>query len=232
MCAVYLSQDRVGYDEILNNVDQHSANQKEFNLPSRLISKKFQFRLIYGGTAYAYANDADFESVGGDVEFWQAVIDKFYAKYKGIHAWHGFLMEEAMLTGKVVIPTGRVFTYQPERKGPFKLEWPRTTILNYPVQGFGADLMVLARILCLRRMRRLNEALRQKILIVCTVHDSIVFDCPDEIVPYLCSEIFKAWDEIPAEFERWFHRKFDLPCKVEIQAGKDWHNMEEVKNGY
>ncbi len=231
MGAVYLSKDPVGYKEIHANVDQHTENQKAFNLPSRLIAKTFVFRLIYGGSAYAYANDADFESVKGDQNFWQEVIDKFYAKYRGIKAWHDSLMEQAMLTGKVVIPTGREFHYQPERKGSLGSVWPRTTILNYPVQGFGADLMVIARLLCQKYVRRINNGRKDPILPVCTVHDSVVYDCPHDAVADLVDVIFKAWKEIPTEFERIFGVALDLPCKVEIQVGQDWHNMEEVKNG-
>lgn len=233
MGAVYLSQDKVGYEEILASIDQHTENQKAFNLPSRLIAKTFVFRLIYGGSAYAYANDADFEGVSSDQAFWENVIDKFYSKYRGIHAWHDSLMEEAMLTGKVAIPTGRVFTFQPEkRNGSSKSVWPRTTILNYPVQGFGADLMVIARLLCQERVRRLNRGRSHPILPVCTVHDSVVYDCPNDIVGDLAHAIFEAWKDIPKEFKRWFKKDLDLPCKVEIQAGKDWHNMEEIKNDY
>jgi hypothetical protein len=42
--AVYLSKDKVWYEEIRNEVDQHTENQKAFGLPSRLIAKKFVFR--------------------------------------------------------------------------------------------------------------------------------------------------------------------------------------------
>ena len=229
--VVFLSKDQVGYREIHASIDQHTENQKAFALPSRLIAKTFVFRLVYGGSAFAYANDADFESVGGDQKFWQEVIDKFYSKYRGIHAWHNSLMEQAMLTGKVVIPTGRVFTFQPETKNPsLGSVWPRTTILNYPVQGFGADLMVIARLLCSKRVRRLNHGRKDPILPVGTVHDSVVYDCPNDAVNDLVNAIFEAWQEIPKEFERWFQVELDLPCKVEIQVGHDWHNMEEVKN--
>lgn len=40
----FLSQDKVAHDEIWNKVDQHTLNQQAFNLPSRLVAKKFVFR--------------------------------------------------------------------------------------------------------------------------------------------------------------------------------------------
>jgi DNA polymerase I-like protein with 3'-5' exonuclease and polymerase domains len=225
--AVYLSKDKVGYEEIQNGVDQHTLNQKMFGFPDgpngRLIAKKFVFRLIYGGTAYAYANDADFYGVATDVEFWQNIIDKFYRKYEGIAQWHNDLMLEAMYNGYVTIPTGRVFSFSPiQKKG--KQEWPRTQILNYPVQGFGADLMVLARIEVNKRLK--NEP---NCLPVCTVHDSVVYDVPEEMVPFTSAVMFDAWRALPDSFERAFGMPFDLPTKVEVSVGPNWKNMTEVK---
>jgi DNA polymerase I-like protein with 3'-5' exonuclease and polymerase domains len=219
--AVFLSGDKVGYDEIRRGVDQHTLNQEAFGLPSRLIAKIFVFRLIYGGGAYSYANDADFIGVSNKEAYWQGVIDAFYKKYDGIGEWHKKLEYEAMASGHVRIPTGRTFSFAQDDRG----RWPRTQILNYPVQGFGADLMVLARVLLWNRM----EHLRDRIKWVCTVHDSIVWDVPDELVDEVVGLIFESWKDIPAEFERRFKVKLDLPMNVEVLVGPDWKNMEERK---
>lgn len=221
--AVYLSNDRVGYEEIINGVDQHTENQKAFGLPSRLIAKKFVFRLIYGGSAYAYANDADFKDVKGDDKFWQSVIDKFYNKYEGIAKWHNDLMLRAMQDGCVTIPTGRVFTFTQTRKNG-NLVWPRTQILNYPVQGFGADLMILARIEVNRRLKNVADCLP-----VCTVHDSVVYDVPVELVNATARAMFDSWRVLPNVFERTFDVPFDLPTKVEVSVGSNWKDMKEIK---
>jgi len=42
--VTFLSGDKVAYQEIFDNVDQHSQNQEAFGLPSRLIAKTFVFR--------------------------------------------------------------------------------------------------------------------------------------------------------------------------------------------
>lgn len=216
--AVYLSKDKVGYEEIRAGLDQHADNQRVFGLPSRLIAKTFVFRLIYGGSAYAYANDANFEGTSTDQDFWQHVIDKFYGKYTGILKWHQWLIEEVMKTGYIEIPTGRVFRFK-------KLEnkWPRTQILNYPVQGFGADLMVLTRILLWQRLREYSE-----IKFVSTVHDSILMDVPSKFVDVAASAFFEQVKEVPSEFEKIFGIPFDLPMKVEVTYGPTWGNMTEV----
>lgn len=221
MVALYLSRDKVGMQEWMEGTDQHADNQKRFNLPTRTIAKIFVFRLIYGGGAYSYANDANFMGVSTDQKFWQGVIDAFYLKYEGIHRWHDGLVEEVMRSGRIVVPSGRIFTFAPiPRTG----EWPRTTILNYPVQGLSADLMVLARCLLWRKLRAYPQ-----IKWLSTVHDSILFDVPTDLVSFLAEKIFETWDELPAFFEATFGVAWDLPCRVEVSSGPNWKDQKEIK---
>ena len=219
--AVYLSKDKTGYDEIRQGIDQHSDNQARFRLPSRLVAKTFVFRLIYGGTAYAYANDPEFTHVSRSDKYWQDIIDQFYGKYQGLHRWHSSLMREVIRTGQLVMPTGRVYKYERNERN----EWPRTTILNYPVQGLGADLMAIARCSLFKRIKKLG--------ILCdfisTVHDSIILDTPEDNVPRVLQVINDVWKDLPKNFEVLFKVPFDLPCRVECKVGPDWGSTKEIK---
>ena len=62
--AAMLSGDKVLQKEIIDREDIHENNRLKFGLPSRLIAKVFVFRLIYGGSAYSYANDIQFKVEG------------------------------------------------------------------------------------------------------------------------------------------------------------------------
>lgn len=224
VAGTYLAQDKVAAEEIWGGLDSHEDNRVKFGLPSRLISKVFLFRLVFGGTAYSYSVDPDFASVGFSQKKWQLAIDAFYRKYVGWAEWHKGLMQEATTTGKIILSTGREFEFSPSIKRGEPV-WPRTTILNYPVQSTAADLMVIARISLRNRMRKLNL----KSLLICTVHDSIVIDCPDDeykLVCKLCHEVFR---DIPANFEKLFGHKFNLPMRCEVLYGKTLGTMEEFK---
>lgn len=226
VCAFYLSKDKTGYKELTDGVDIHEENRVAFNLPTRLVAKTFKFRLIYGGSAYSYANDPDFADVGLDQQGWQKVIDKYYKKYYGLKAWHDKLVETAMLTGRVEIPTGRQFTFVPDTKYG-KPKWPITTILNYPVQGFGADLMLLARLLVNKEL--IDGGLKdQGVLPVSTVHDSLVYDVPDGCVDSTVAAIKTGWSKIPGTFEQIFGLSFDLPCRVEIGVGPNLKDLTDA----
>lgn len=214
----------MGMQEILDNVDQHAENQERFKLPSRLIAKTFIFRLVYGGGAWSYAHDPAFASVGGSERFWQGVIDQFYDKYKGLHRWHTKIVQEVVGSGRLVMPTGRIYTYTKDKHG----EWPRTTILNYPVQGLGADLMMIGRISFFRRLK----ASKLPALLVSSIHDSLVVDVDNdkEVCYNICIMMKKSIEDIPMNFERLFGVKFNLPMKSEITMGVNKKAME-VWNG-
>lgn len=228
--AAYLSQDPVAMEEIYNAIDQHTDNQGRFKLPSRLIAKTFLFRIIYGGSAGGFSNDPDFGSIGGK-SFWQRAIDAFYNKYQGIYAWHERLVESAIQSGKITIPTGREYLY-PSEEVIRNIKYWRPKILNYPVQGLGADMMMLARTSLYRRLKESNN----KSLLINSVHDSILLDVPnvnsidsDPNSWYNVGKLVKrVFDDVPENFERLFKQKFNLPFRVELQVGPNWKEMEEL----
>lgn len=225
--AAFLSKDPVLYQELLDDEDIHENNKERFNLPTRLIAKTFKFRLIYGGPAYSYAHDPEFMDVSTSEKYWQEVIDEYYNKYSGLGRWHTHIVQEVIKNGQLEIPTGRIFTFEPTKDYRGDLKWPRTKILNYPVQGFGADVVMLIRLSLWNRLKHLTD----KIKFVNTVHDSILLDVVND--PELWYNIYitieKVFEDFPKNFKKLFGVDFDLPLRVEIEQGEDWFNMEGVK---
>jgi DNA polymerase I-like protein with 3'-5' exonuclease and polymerase domains len=217
--AIYLSQDPVGLQEILDAVDMHSANQERFKLPSRLIAKTFLFRLIYGGTEWAYAYDSNFNHVSDNPKFWRRVIEDAYTKYATLAKTHTNWEQTVVRTGKLVMPTGREYAFSPYRdKRTNELKWPRTTILNYPVQGLGNDLMAIVRTLLYARLCSRSDL---NSVLCCTVHDSIDVDCPADEVDEVIKLVQSAFDDAPARFKQLFGVDFNLPLRCEIFTGNN-----------
>jgi hypothetical protein len=95
-----------------------------------------------------------------------------------------------------------------------RTEWPLTTIKNYPVQGLGADLVMLARI----ELMRLIEESGLEALLVMTVHDSLVIDTPSRNVEEVSRMILEAVDKVPQLcYTNWSYR-FSLPMSAEIKV--------------
>lgn len=219
-CAAYLSQDRVLIDEITNGLDIHSRNQESFGLPSRLIAKILVFRILYGGTEHSFARDPDFASVSKSKDYWAKVIDKFYNKYKGLAAWHTKIIQEVTLTGEVVMPTGRRYSFERTSRG----DWPVTNIKNYPVQGLGADIMSIIRVDFARRFWKsgIEGKLRS------TVHDSIVVDVPNKHVDKTTEMFYDVFSSMPKNFKRIFGKDYSLPLGCEIKVGMNLRDLEKV----
>lgn len=223
--VVWFAQDAVGIKEILNEVDQHAENQRTFNLPERRIAKIFVFRLIYGGSAWSYALDPDFNQISKSPKFWQKVIDRFYEKYSGIKKQHDKWMSEAVNTGRLIMPTGRIYTFKPFLKNG-GLEWPRTCIVNYPVQGFANDLVTIARV---SLFKRVNLMKHKDILFVSTVHDSVAIDTPERYVGEIVSIIREVFSDVPRNFSRLFGVEFNLPVRCEISIGPNMKELDKIQ---
>lgn len=128
-------------------------------------------------------------------------------------------MQEASTTGRIVNPyTGRTYEYERNWKG----DWPETTIKNYIVQGFAADLMAIARVSFARRFSVVG-------CVVNTVHDSIVVDVPVEEVERVVKLFHEVFRDLPANFERVFKKQFNLPLRCEVSVGPNMSDLEEVK---
>jgi DNA polymerase I-like protein with 3'-5' exonuclease and polymerase domains len=201
----------------------HSDNQARFGLPSRLIAKTFVFRLIYGGSAYSYANDPNFKEIGNET-YWQSIINQFYNKYTKLKEWHDEIVFRAKRDRKLTMPTGRVYYYEPEVTS-YGVKHPRTKILNYPVQGLGADLMSIARVSL--RNRLLDK---EGVKLINTVHDSIILDFDPKVWDNnsIVKIVEKCFNDVPDNFKRLFGHDFNLPMRVECEIGPTWGNMETV----
>lgn len=222
--AVELSKDSVALAEILGGEDTHAKNQKAFDLPSRLIAKIFLFRTIFRGSGWSFANDPDFMHVSTNPAFWDDLNEKFYRKYYGLDRQH-HIWKETVLAGKPIQgPLGRAWSIKIHRdfKGELKIPW--TTLSNYPVQGTGADVMMLARLSAKRRIQQ--EGIQCDW--ISTVHDSIVLDVPnmDDLIRLrdLFDGVFK---DIPQNIQALFGYKWDVPMACESKYGPNMLDMKK-----
>lgn len=218
--AAYLSQDPVLMHEVRDGVDLHTNNQQRFKLPTRTLAKIFKFRLIYGGSAWSYALDPSFNQISDKPEYWQGIIDEYYKKYNVLQKWHEGLVATVIQENRLVMPTGRIYEFEPYLKRG-KYVWPRTKILNYPVQGLGHDLMAIARVVAFKRLRGIPD-----LRFVNSVHDSIIIDLPEHLCYNVAHTLEEVFNDIPTNFRRQFGVEFNLPMKAEVKFGPTWADMK------
>lgn len=224
VCAAFMSQDPVLCQELRDGVDIHGINQERFGLPKRVTAKILKFRILYGGTEYGFVHDSDFSWISTSVDYWRRIIEEYYSKYSGIARWHTNLVQAAMERGEYISPTGRRYSYKPYKNKRGEVTWPRTQILNYPVQGFGTDLMSIARVSAHKR-------LKDRVKFINSVHDSILVDSPNEIVYDVCPMLEDVFKDVPKNFEKLFGTPFNLPMSGEVKYGPNWKDMQEYKRG-
>lgn len=219
-----MSQDQIGINEVLSGEDFHALNQQAFNLPSRLIAKIYLFRTIYRGSGFAFANDPAFMHVSKSPHFWDELNEKFYAKYHGIDSTHKHWAELVARGEPIIGPFGRGWKLPNINKhGNFDIPW--TTLTNFPVQGTGADIMVIARVSLARRLKQKGWPVK----LILTVHDSIVVDAPDEYVQPVTDLMYQVFDDLPMNINRLFHFDWNVPMGCEVKVGKNLKDMEKLQ---
>lgn len=229
--VLFLSQDSVGIQEVLDGIDFHSDNQARYKFPEgkagRDLAKTFIFRAIYKGPAYAYANDPRFMPVSASEKYWQGVIEATYDKYHGLAAWHRDIIQQVNATGQLRNPTGRTYTFTRNDKGVY----PEREIVNHPVQGLGAEFMAIARVSAYNRW--LVHPLRNKMHFVNTVHDSIVIDANvrdgSSELDDICQLMLQVFLDIPRNFTKLFGVNVNVPLSSECKYGMTMDSLIKYK---
>ena len=220
-----MSRDEVGIAEVIEGRDAHSLNQAAFDLPSRLIAKIYLFRTIFRGSGYSFANDPAFMHVSSVPQYWDNVGEKFYEKYNGIDECHLRWSQQVVEGEPLVGPTGREWhiTMGRDNKGNLKIPW--TVLTNYPVQGTGADVMMVYRLSFYRRLKMLGIPA----LLISTVHDSLYIDCEKQYVEAVVNLMYQVGDDLVANIRRTFQYDWLVPLGVEVKIGMNMLDMTEVK---
>lgn len=224
--AVELSKDQVALAEILNKEDTHSKNQKAFGLPSRLISKIYLFRTIFRGSGWSFANDPDFMHVSSSAKYWDQVNEKFYKKYYGLDEQHKRWAQDVVQGRPIQGPLGRFWPVEMgvDKHGELFIPW--TILTNYPVQGTGADVMMIARISFLKRLKKLD--LTNVVKLVSSVHDSIVVDAPAAYMQQVTNLFHQVFDDLILNIKRSFGYTWEVPLACEVKYGPNMKDMKKI----
>jgi DNA polymerase I-like protein with 3'-5' exonuclease and polymerase domains len=196
-------------------------------LPSRLIAKIFLFRTIFRGSGYSFANDPDFMHVSTSPKFWDEKNEAFFKKYKGIDACH-YKWKDIVLSGNPIVgPFGRAWTIGLKRDSRGELKIPWTTLTNYPVQGTGADIMMLVRIMAYKRIKK-NAKLCDVVVFISTVHDSIVVDCPEWAVGEVVNIFHACFADLRKTIYQNFGYDWNVPMDCECKVGLNMKDMKKI----
>ena len=177
---------------------------------SRQVAKMHTFAPLYGASGY------------GRTQAEAAYYKHFNKKYVGIARWHQKLADEALATKRIVIPSGRQYSFPQERRPHGRVTF-FTMIKNYPVQGFATGCIVPIILLEFEKeLDKLNSCL------VNTVHDSIVVDVHPNEVDGVIAAVAQLNRNLHDIIYKYYNIDFNVPLLLEAKIGKNWLDTKEI----
>ena len=146
------------------------------------------------------------------------LITQLKSKFRRHTEWVGDIQSTAERTGLVESITGRRRHLPMARK---RDKHALNQACNHPIQSLASDLNLLAAIV-------LGARIEHGVLST-LVHDSGVVDLHSrEGIRWFAKKIHRIWESLPTRE----YLGFDLvaPMKIEVQSGKNWGEMKEVKS--
>jgi DNA polymerase I len=186
--------------------------EEEVTADQRRLAKTVNFGVLYGMSAHGLAQRLEMS-----VEDAARFIDAYFARYPRIAGYQTRLLTECRQRRSAGTILGRrreitgirsESTYQQRNQ-------PEREAINMEIQGSAADLIKTAM---LRIHRRLKSEKRSSRMLL-QIHDELVFESPPgelrELAALVNHEMTIALD-------------LEVPLKVEIAAGPNWLDVEEV----
>jgi DNA polymerase I-like protein with 3'-5' exonuclease and polymerase domains len=223
--AAWLAQDSVAMQEIWDDVDCHADNAIKFfgDIKYRQDAKIMTFRLLYGGSAYAFWIDPKMPNFSKGR--WDEIVRQYSMKYRGITQWQERNIRSVpQNNGMLYSPTGRMYKIpmEPHKKFPNTMVYKDTCIKNYPVQGSATgDIVPLA-------MNLIDERLSKDPMgFISTdwigqVHDSVIFDTTHDEVKKVAFTGIQVFEELPNVISDIWQVDFNVPMTGEATAGLNY----------
>lgn len=253
----FLSQDPQLIADIVAGVDFHSKRaaaaahvdydvvreaylaEDEYWTKARKKAKQFSFQRAYGAGAPKIA-----VTTGMDIGEVEDLIAAEESMYPGVVDYQNECIKtvsrstaerDGVVCGILTTLMGSEYRFQREK---FRGEWgyKPTTIKNYPVQGMAGDIIKLI----LGSLRQFLWDYNQRdshdgvdnlepVLMVMTVHDSVIFDVPSWVnMKDLATLLIELFVGVRDTIKRRFGFEFNVPIRADAEYGKDWHTMHNA----
>jgi DNA polymerase-1 len=209
----HLSDDEALIKAFQEGLDVHRATAAEVfgvgvdavSTEQRRYAKVINFGLIYGMSAFGLA-----KALGIDNTAAKNYITRYFERFAGVKHYMDETREQAKRQGYVQTVFGRRL-YLPEinsPNGPRRAGAERAAI-NAPMQGTAADLIKLSMV----TVQRAIDEQQRKTLVIMQVHDELVFEVPEDEVPWVRTEVPRLMAEVA---------QLKVPLLAEVGVGPNW----------
>ena len=216
--ATHLGRDTTALSDILNGEDIHrvtasvifNKEQAVVTGDERTAAKAHTFKPLYGGRS----------GTKDEVRYYEF----FRSKYKGITATQEGWINEVLTNKKLRTEWGLTYYWPDTRMSSSGYVSNTTSICNYPVQAFAtAEIIPVG----LAYFWHYIKAAELQMMIVNTVHDSIITELPDEEIEDF-HELSKICliEEVYAYLKTVYNIELTVPLGAGVATGSHWSNKE------
>ena len=188
--------------------------ESEVTSDMRRVAKTVNFGVIYGMSAHGLG-----DRLGIERKEAEQFIDAYFARYPKVLDYQDALLANCRKTGRVGSILGRHRAFDPQairaRSSYQNRSQAEREAINMEIQASAADLMKKAMLGVFRRLRGERRAARMLL----SVHDELVFEVP----PGEVADVTRLVRE-----EMTGAMNLGVPLKVDVAAGPNWLNVEEV----
>lgn len=216
----HISQDENLIEAFIKEQDIHTRTASlVFGVPMEQVTPDMRYRakavnfgIVYGISDFGLSKDLRVSRKEA-----QEYIDLYFARYPGVKKYMEEVVAQARKRGYVTTLLNRR-RYLPELFSSNRniRNFGERAAINTPIQGSAADIIKLAM---LKVCRKLEQA-SLKITMLLQVHDELIFEVPKK-------ELKPAVEIIREAMESAYQLK--VPLKVDVKAGPNWYDMEEVR---
>ena len=215
--AAYLGQDVQAMEDIENEVDVHTVTRDIINgaggSVDRTGAKPHTFKPLYGGSSGTKAE--------------QAYYGEFRRKYAGVTATQEDWKTSVINHGKLVLPTGMVFSWPNRHVNSRGYLDVSTSVCNYPVQYLATAEIIPIALVELHHLMQEND---MESFIVNTVHDSVVVEVHPFEVDLLKELAVGAFTtHVYDTLHDRYGIDFNVALGVGIKVGSHWSEGDEEK---
>lgn len=212
--ASYL-KDPILIKELKENIEVYIAlAASTWGIPYESISKDSDERKlakgVFLGAMYGRGAQSIAGELGIDIQKAERVVYNFFNKYKNARLWIDSVKREALSKGKIRSIFGRCrrfplhFISTSEDRSSVERE-----AINFPIQSASSDANLLAAVRIMEEVKNRNF----KSALVCTVHDSLIFEIPNtelEDMKNIIRDKYKTIEE------------FLVPFELDFKVGEKW----------
>jgi DNA polymerase-1 len=187
----------------------------------RRMAKTVNFGVIYGISAGGLAT-----RLGISREQGASFIKAYFGRYPKVEAYQANLLKECRNTGVVTTILGRRRQFDRTAIRDTTSYRDRNTAereaINMEVQGSAADLIKLAMLNVLRRLK--GEGYRGRLLL--QIHDELVLECPPDELSRLAHMVRREMTDPVRDA-----LGLRVPLRVDLAAGPNWLDVKEYSPG-